>query len=178
MVIKMEDLNMRDIKRVKEFLEKTEDVNFEKRNRGDAYDWIEGTLRKFDYVPLRKKDKTIIKRYIEKMTGYSRKQVTNLIAKFREDGEIKREEYERHKFERKYSGWDIRLLADTMEIHDYPNGAAVKRNLQREAEIYGRDEYKRIAEISVSHIYNLSKTVTFQRAVAFYKGTKKSSNDV
>lgn len=176
MVINMEDLNLRDIKAVKEFLEKTEDVNFEKRNRDDAYEWIKETLRKFDYLILRKKDRTVVKKYIEKMTGYSRKQVTNLIAKFRETGEIKCKEYERHKFERKYTDRDIRLLAETMEIHDYPNGAAVKRNLQREAENYGRDAYKKISEISVSHIYNLKKTVTFHRTVTIYKGTKKSRN--
>ncbi len=176
MVIKMKDLNMRDIKAVKEFLEKTKDVNFEKRNRRDAYEWIEGSLKKFNYLTLRKKDKTIIKRYIEKMIGYSKRQVTNLITKFRETGEIKQEEYERHKFERKYLGKDIRLLADTTEIHDYLNGAAVKRILQREAKIYGKEEYKNISEISVSHMYNLRKTVTFQRAVTFYKGTKKRRN--
>ena len=176
MVINMEDLNVRDIKAVKEFLEKADDVNFEKRNREEAYKWIKETLRKFDYFILRKKDKTIVKRYIRKMTGYSRKQVTNLIAQFCETGEIKSKEYERHKFERKYTDRDIRLLAETMEIHDYPTGGAVKRNLQREAEIYGQAEYKNISEISVSHIYNLNKTVAFQRAVTFYKGTQKSRN--
>ena len=172
----MEDLSLRDIKAVKDFLEKTKDVNFKKRSKDDAYDWIEGTLRKFDYLTLRKKDKTIIKGYVAKMTGYSRKQLSNLIAKFRNEGEIKQQKYARHKFERKYTDRDIRLLAETLEMHDYPNGAAVKRNLWREAEIYSRYEYKRIAEISVSHIYNLCKTVIFQRAVTFYKGTKKSRN--
>lgn len=176
MVINMEDLNLKDIKAVDEFLEKTKNVNFKKRSRGNAYEWIEEVLKRFEYLKLRKKDKSIVKKYIAKMTGYSRAQITNLITKFRETGEVKLKEYERHKFEKKYTSKDIRLLAETMEAHDYSNGAAIKRNLQRESEIYGKDEYKNISEISVSHIYNLNKTVTFQRAVTFYKGTKKSRN--
>ncbi len=174
MVIKMYDSKLKDIKEVREFLEKSKSVKFEKMDRKEAYEWIERILKKFEYLTLGKRNKTVVKRYMEKMTGYSRAQVTNLVTKFRDTGEIKVIEYERHKFERKYMNKDIRLLAKTTELHEYPNGAAVKRNLHRESDIYGKEEYKRISEISVSHIYNLRKTVTFQRAVTYCHGTKKS----
>ena len=39
---------------------------------------------------------------------------------------------------------------------------------------YGEEEYRNIANISVSHIYNLRKTVSYQRSVSFYQGTKKT----
>lgn len=171
----MDDSKLKDIKEVREFLEKSEGVKFEKMDRKDAYEWIERILKRVEYLTLRKRHKMVVKKYMKKMTGYSRKQITNLISKFRDTGEIKVIEYERHKFERKYTNKDIRLLAKTTELHEYPNGAAVKRNLQRESEIYGKEEYKRISEISVSHIYNLRKTITFQRAVTYCHGTKKSN---
>lgn len=59
--------------------------------------------------------------------------------------------------------------------YDHPNGAALKRNLTRMAQIYQREDYARISGISVAHIYNLRKTVSYQRAVTVYNYTKKSS---
>ena len=39
---------------------------------------------------------------------------------------------------------------------------------------YGKEEYRNISNISVSHIYNLKKTVSYQRSVTFYQETKKT----
>jgi len=39
---------------------------------------------------------------------------------------------------------------------------------------YGKEEYRNIAKISVSHIYNLKKTVSYQRSVTSYQETKKT----
>ena len=175
MVIIMNDSELKSIEEVKRFLKRSKGVEFERKDKKQAYEWIENTLRRFGYLDLRKKEKVIVRSYIEKITGYSRSQVTRLIVKYRETGEVKVEEYERHKFEKKYTNQDIRLLAKTAELHDYPNGATLKRNLIRMAEKYQRDEYKRLSEISVSHIYNLTKTITYQRSVKVYQETKKSS---
>lgn len=168
----MKDKDLTGINEVKDFLEQSQELEFERRERSDAYQWIEKTLKKFDYLGLRKKEKSIVKRYIEKMSGYTGRQVTNLITKYREEGEVKVQEYDRHKFESKYTPKDVRLLAKTIEKHEYLNGAAVKRNLKRMADVYGKQEYKRLSDISVSHIYNLRKTATFRRAVIYYRGTQ------
>ena len=66
------------------------------------------------------------------------------------------------------------LLAKTAELHDYPNGAALKKTSERMANTYGEEEYRNIAAISVSHIYNLKKTVSYQCSVTIYKKTKKT----
>ena len=68
-------------------------------------------------------------------------------------------EYKRNKFKKKYTNRDILLLAKTAELHDYPNGASLKKTLERMANTYGEEEYRNISGISVSHIYNLKKTV-------------------
>jgi hypothetical protein len=68
---------------------------------------------------------------------------------------LKPKTYKRHKFPKKYTDLDIALLAETDEVHLRLNGAATKTILKREYEIFGKKEYENLAQISVSHIYNL-----------------------
>ena len=178
MVITMNDSKLSSIVEVKRFLQESEVIEFKKRFRKEAYQWIEETLKRFDYLYLGKKEKGLIKKYIEKVTGYSRPQVTRQVREYRETGRVRLKEYERNKFERKYTSKDIQLLAQTAEWHDYPNGAALKNTLERMANEYGEEEYRNIANISVSHIYNLKKTVSYQRSVTFYQETKKTKGRV
>jgi len=152
-------------------LQESEVIEFKKRFRKEAYQWTEETLKRFDYLYLCKKEKGLIKKYLKKVTGYSRPQVTRQIRQYRETGRVRVKEYERNKFERKYANKDILLLAQTAELHDYPNGAALKKTLERMANTYGKEEYRNIANISVFHIYNLKKTVSYQRSVTFYQET-------
>ena len=174
MVITMNDSKLSSIVEVKRFLQESGVIEFKRRSRKEAYYWIEETLKRFDYLYLGKKEKGLIKKYLQKVTGYSRPQVTRKIREYRETGRVRVKEYERNKFKRKYSNKDIQLLAQTAELHDYPNGAALKKTLERMANTYGEEEYQNIANISVSHIYNLRKTVSYQRSVSFYQGTKKT----
>jgi ribosome recycling factor len=53
------------------------------------------------------KEKSLIKKYIDRITGYSRLQVTRQIRKYRETGRAKVKEYKRNKFESKYMNKDI-----------------------------------------------------------------------
>jgi transposase InsO family protein len=170
----MNDSKLSSIVEVKRFLQESGVIEFKRRSRKEAYEWIEETLKRFDYLNLSKKEKGLIKNYLKKVTGYSRPQVTRKIREYRETGRVRVKEYERNKFERKYTIKDIQLLAQTAELHDYPNGAALKKTLERMAKEYGEEEYRNIANISVSHIYNLRKTVSYQRSVSFYQGTKKT----
>lgn len=178
MVITMNDSKLSSIVEVKRFLQESEVIEFKKRFRKEAYQWIEETLKRFDYLYLGKKEKGLIKKYIEKVTGYSRPQVTRQVREYRETGRVRVKEYERNKFERKYTSKDIQLLAQTAEWHDYPNGATLKKTLERMANEYGEEEYRNIANISVSHIYNLKKTVSYQSSVTFYQETKKTKGRV
>lgn len=178
MVITMNDSKLSSIVEVKRFLQESGVIEFKKRFRKEAYEWIEETLKRFDYLNLSKKERGLIKKYLQKVTGYSRPQVTRQIREYRETGRVRLKEYKRNKFERKYTSKDIELLAQTAEWHDYPNGAALKKTLERMAKEYGEEEYRNISTISVSHIYNLKKTVSYQRSVTFYQETKKTKGRV
>ena len=174
MVITMNDSKLSSIVEIKRFLQESEAIEFKKRFRKETYQWIEETLKRFDYLYLGKKEKGLIKKYLKKVTGYSRPQVTRQIRQYRETGRVRLQEYKRNKFEKKYTNKDILLLAKTAELHDYPNGASLKKTLERMANTYGEEGYRNIANISVSHIYNLKKTVSYQRSVSFYQETKKA----
>ena len=174
MLIQMDDSRLDTIVDIVGFLNESRKISFEEQNqRGiETYAWIEETLKKFRYVLSKKRDRGIIKKYIQKITGYSRSQVTRLITQFLQTGKIRVTEYRRNTFTKIYSPGDTALLAKTDELHDYPNGAALKKILKRMATEYKVQEFEKIARISVSHIYILRHTPVYLRMNKRYEKTK------
>jgi hypothetical protein len=58
--------------------------------------------------------------------------------------------------------------------HQGLSGAAVRRLLQRGLEVFQDIAYERLANISVSHIYNLRSTDAYRRHRAVYKPTQST----
>jgi len=172
MTLNMKDTALSSIGEVKEFLKSSRKLEFKREKKGEAYIWMEQTLEKFRYIQLGKKDRGIIKRYMEKVTGYSRAQITRYIGQYRKTGRIGERPYQRNKFSRKYSVEDVRLLAKTDELHCFPNGAALKKILNRMAVEYGDKRYENISRISMQHIYNMRKLVTYLRITKRYTKTR------
>ncbi len=56
--------------------------------RESIYAFIQQTLERFEYHRLRKPDKGLVKAFLEKATGFSRAQLTRLIAQHRSTGTI------------------------------------------------------------------------------------------
>ena len=129
-------------------------------------------MERFRYCNLSKEDKGIMKQYLKKVTGYSRAQITRFIAKYKETGGIKEREYKRNRFTKRYTMEDIRMLAETDELHSFPNGVALKKILKRMAVMYGDKRYENISNISMQHIYNMRKSVSYLRITKNYKKTK------
>ena len=172
MTITMNDSPLKTIEELKRFLKSSTLLAFKGLRGNEIYEWVEDTIIKFDYQTLGKKDKGIVKKYLEKITGLSRAQITRLIGKQRKTGIIAVEKGNRHIFSKIYSDKDIGLLARTDELHDFPNGVTVKRILERMVKEYGDFSYRNISHISVGHIYNLRKSVHYQRLIKKYEKTK------
>lgn len=169
----MNDSLLSTIEDVKRFLKSTKKVEFKKQAQKEAYQWVEKILVKFGYVyQLNKKEKSVIKKYLEKMTGYSRAQTTRLIGKYLKTGKVKVVKYNRHKFRKKYSSSDIVLLAKTDELHNFPNGNALKKIFERMYKKFNDFKYEALCLISVAHIYNLRKTCQYRRITKNYQKTK------
>jgi len=100
----------------------------------------------------------VIRRYIERITGYSRAQVSRLIRRYKQTGQLKKMEYGRHRFPRKYTPSEVGLLAKTDELHEWLSGPASKKIMGREYEVYGHSEFGNISRISVAHLYNFTKS--------------------
>jgi len=78
---------------------------------------------------LSKADKGMIKHYIAQMTKYSRTQVTRPISQYIHTGYVQEIPYDRVTNSQLYSDQDIKLLAQTDELHDFFNGTALKKIL-------------------------------------------------
>lgn len=158
MTIKMNDSHIISIAQIKEFLKVHQGIKLKSVSRREKYKWIENILIKFRYFSLKKKGRTTVRRYIMQITGLSKSQVTRIITEKKKFGKIWVGSTTRHRFTKKYTPTDIALLVETDNAHQRLSGPATKTTLQREYEKFGRQEYRIIKNISVSHLYNLRAT--------------------
>lgn len=172
MTITMNDAQLTNFSEIRAFLSGSSTFQFRAKTTQETYDWVRSTLIRFQYQKLDKKERTILKLYLSKVTGYSRAQTTRLIGGYLKSGRVIRKQYHRHVFPKKYANDEIILLAKTDSLHDTPNGKTVKRILQREAEEFQRPGFERLSAISVSHIYNLRTTPLYRRINTHFSKTK------
>jgi transposase InsO family protein len=125
-----------------------------------------------EYARQGKSSRGLLRRYIEKMTGMSRAQVTRLIGRYIASGRVVVRAYRRHRFAARYTMADVELLASVDEAHETLSGPATRRILEREYQQYGKQEYARLASISVSHIYNLRRERSYRQRRLNYVKTK------
>lgn len=168
----MNDTQLTTLSEIRAFLDGSLAFQFRALTTQETYDWTRNTLTRFRYCKLNKREKTILKLYLQKVTGYSRAQTTRLIGGYLFNGKVVKKRYRRHVFPTKYSTADIALLAKTDSLHDTPNGKAIKRILQREGDVYKRSGFERLASVSVSHIYNLRRVPLYRRINVHFSKTK------
>lgn len=123
----------------------------------DRYEVIQGVIDHFNYLTLTRKEKHIVQTFLKNVTGYKHSQLAHLIERAIE-GTLIRKSYVRQNVYRKYSGFDIRLLEKTDELHYRLSSAATHEIMRREYALFGKEEYKNIAQVSTSHINNLRNT--------------------
>ena len=175
--MKLEDLT--SIDQLTDFLSGTQAVVFSVLSDKDArYRWIQGELVKFRYRQLSRHGKGVVIRYLMKISGYSRQQLTRLIAQYRKNGRLQRRQRTVSGFKQKYTQQDIRLLAAMDERHDTPCGPAVKKLCERACEVFGQTEYAALASISVSHLYNLRKSTTYTRQRRHFEKTQPRRSSI
>ncbi len=168
----MNDERLQTIEQVKQFLEGSEALEFRGVSVEERYQWIETVLVRFSYYGLKKAEKGVIRRYIEKVSGYSRSQVSRLIGKYNRRGGLRKAQYRRHRFPARYTTADIALLARTDELHGYPSGPATKKIMEREWKVYGHLEFEDISRISIAHLYNLRRSHLYRSITRRYARTK------
>ena len=106
-------------------------LSFAGAGRKQIYGLVEGVLRAQKYLGLSRKDKGIVRRYLAKISGLSKAQITRLIARWRERGVIEPQASQRRRFPRRYTPSGIKLLAKTDGAHEDLSAPAVRRILER-----------------------------------------------
>ena len=149
---------------VRALLEGTQAVVFTvATDKKERYQWVQKSLVKLRYTKRGKADKGLITPYLMKVTGYSHAQTKRLIQQYVKIGKVTVKAARRNRFERRYSATDIRLLAAMDERHHQPSGPVLKKLCERAYRQFGQEAYQRLAGISVSHLYNLRQSKTYQR---------------
>ena len=80
MVIDMNDEQLKTLADLQGFLDGTVMMDFAVAGE-ERYGFIERTVKRFDYGRLKRSDKAIVLRFLERVSGYSRQQVARLVKR-------------------------------------------------------------------------------------------------
>jgi transposase InsO family protein len=163
MVIDMNDKQLATLAQLQAFLDGTSVVDFALAP-GERYDFIARTVRRFGYRRLPRAGKSLVLRFLERVSGYSRQQITRLVK--RGAGQLplaKRYRASRTGFARTYTNADVRLLGATDTLHGTLSGLATRKLMERAYYLFADARYERLATISVAHLYNLRKRTGYLR---------------
>jgi transposase InsO family protein len=180
MVIDMDETRLRTIEQLQQFLSATPEVAFTAPRAGSAadnqrYEHISRVLARFDYPQRNKRERGVVLAYLRRTSGYHRAQLTRLVTRWADnrvaqDPLVKRYRAPAAPFARKYTATDVELLVEMDRAHEDVCGPAIAHLLQRAHTVYGDPRYERLADLSVSHLYNLRKRADYQaQRVSFVK---------
>ena len=171
-IISMQNAEKLSREEIEALLEASQGIEFEGKDRAEMYRWITRTLAEQQYREQGKPMRGLLLRYIKKLTGRSRTQVTRLVSQYMEHCEVKQAVYHRHRFASRYTRADLELLARVDEAHETMSGPATKRILSREFDKYKHLEYERLSSISTGHIYNLRRRRHYRECFMSYIKTR------
>ena len=164
MIVTLQTQGLQTLEQIRAFLEGSQPLGFEAPQRGVAYDFIAQTLRRFGYARLGRSDKGLLRRYLGKVTGLSRAQMTRLIKQFRDSGRIRdRRGTPAKPFARRYTREDVLRLAEVDALHGTLSGPATRKLCERAYRVFGEARFECLAGISNGHLYNLRRSQTYQR---------------
>jgi len=182
----MDETKLRTIAQLQEFLDATPEVSFTgTAGDGDAqrYAHISRVLRRFDYPQRSKLERGVVLAYLRRTSGYSRTQITRLVARWDENRLAAVPLAKRYRaptvpFARKYTASDIELLVEMDRANEDVCGPAIAHLLHRAYNVYGDPRYERLADLSVSHLYNLRKSTGYQARRTRFTKTRPVCNPI
>lgn len=175
MVIDMNEAQVRTVSQVREVLAGTQALQFDctASGRQQRYEWIGSVLQRLHYRRLRRPERGAVRLYLQRLSGYSRAQVTRLVARWLA-GQPLRARYRApaHAFARRYTAADIALLADVDRAMGTLSGPATTCVLRRQHAVFGDKRFARLASLSVGHLYNLRASGRYRAQRVVHSGTR------
>lgn len=168
----MDDTQISTLEQVAQVLKSSQEIAFKGDVRAQVYRWIESVLKRFKYFELNRKDKGLVRAYLQRLSGFSRAQLTRLVLKCLLEGAIRLARGCRNRFPAKYINVDKELLALTDNAHGRMSGPATKRIMEREYAIYGDKRFARLQGISVAQIYRFRKSRVYREHAQTFGKTR------
>ena len=163
MVIDMNDTQLQTLDQVRAFLKGTAPLGFSVAT-DERYEFVTRTVRRFGYSRLKRADKGVVLRFLARVSGYSRQQLSRLVQRAGARAPlVKRYRASRSSFARHYTAADVRLLAEIDALHGTLSGPATKKLMERACHVFDDARYERLALSSVAHLYNLRKQAGYTR---------------
>jgi hypothetical protein len=176
MVIDMNEAKLKTIEQIQDFLMGTADVTFSiSSEESTLHTFVATVITRFGYFSRRKGQRSVLLAYLRRLTGYSRQHLSRLLVQYRDTRSLKpRVRANRTSFVRHYGTADVALLAETDSLHDTLSGPATKVLLLRALTLFGDARFARLAQISVSHLYNLRASEPYRKLRVVWRGTRPS----
>ena len=180
----MNETRLCTIEQIEQFLSASAQIEFTAHgNDAQRYEHISRVLKRFDYSRRNKRERGVLLRYLRHTSGYSRAQITRLIAQWHPNRLATVPLAKRYRapvapFARKYTPPDIELLAEMDKANEDVCGPAIAHLLQRAYSVYGDTRYERLATLSVSHLYNLRKSAGYQALRVTFTKTHPVCNSI
>lgn len=178
MTILMENPEEMSLEEMKTLMKSSRWPRLKVDGRDTLYRLLVRVLKNQRYADLGREDRGVVRRFLVRVSGRSRAQITRLIGQWMETRAIEVKPPVRRRFPTKYTEEDARLLARMDEAHEELSGPASRRILQREYELFARPEYERLAQISVSHLYNLRRSKAYRKVRVRMEHTRASQVNI
>ena len=88
MIVTLNTHSLSSLAEVRAFLDGNAEVEFSSPPESDRYAWLAATLCQFHYDTLKRTDKSWVRAFALKVTGYSQAQLTRLIGQWRDTRRI------------------------------------------------------------------------------------------
>ena len=186
MVINMDETKLTTIAQIEQFLAATPEIEFTGIADGadvERYAHVSRVLKRFDYPARSKRERGVLRQYMCRTTGYSRAQITRLIARWASNRLAATPLKKRYgapsaPFVRKYTADDIDLLVEMDQANVQVCGPAISHLFKRALHVYGDTRYVRLADLSVSHLYNLRQSAHYRAERTHFAPTRAVCNPI
>lgn len=174
MVIDMNEAQVRTLEQVRLVLAGTQALEFSyAEGEQGRYGWIDQVLRRFGYRQLARGDRGDLLRYLQRLSGYSRAQITRLVARWCTGKPlVKNYHAPLRAFATRYTAADVALLAEVDRSLGTLSGPATACVLRRQRDVFGDTRFDRLGEISASHLYNLRASAGYRQQRVVVSKTK------
>ena len=161
--MRLDTQRLQTLDQIREFLADSRPLDLQPQTRAEAYALVAETLERFDYARQGKADKGLLRRFLVRVAGLSRAQVTRLLRQHRTTGAIADRRGPRRPFPRRYTKADIGLLAEVDALHGTLSGPATRQLCIRALHVFGDHRFEHLAAISNGHLYNLRHSTSYRR---------------